>query len=143
MAVAVGVSVQQPREVVKQARSTTLNDLPAFRRAFYDSLTLRANAFVRTHRCAAVRRRAVSTLAGLTLTAEHRHGHGALLDGLGSGRIQFDRLRRSLARLPVPRDALGGSPWRWMSARGYARTRSPARIGPSTTSTGAAKARHT
>jgi DDE superfamily endonuclease len=60
----------------------------------------------------------VSTLVGLTLTAEHRRGHGALYDGLGSGRIQVERLRRSLAALPVPRDGHGRitlavdiSPW--------------------------------
>jgi hypothetical protein len=49
----------------------------------------------------------VSTLVGLTLTAEHRRGHGALYDGLDSGRIQVERLRRSLASLPVPRDGHG------------------------------------
>lgn len=60
----------------------------------------------------------VSTLVGLTLTAEHRRGHGALYDGLGSGRIQVERLRRALATLPVPRDGQGRitlavdiSPW--------------------------------
>jgi hypothetical protein len=60
----------------------------------------------------------VTTLVGLTLTAEHRRGHGALYDGLGSGRIEIDRLRVSLAGLPLPRDGEGRitlgvdvSPW--------------------------------
>jgi hypothetical protein len=43
----------------------------------------------------------------VTLTAEHRRGHGALYDGLGSGRIEVNRLRRSLVSLPVPRDVHG------------------------------------
>ena len=60
----------------------------------------------------------VSTLVGLSLTAEHRRGHGALYDGLGSGRIEITRLRKSLTSLAVPRDADGRivlavdvSPW--------------------------------
>jgi DDE superfamily endonuclease len=54
----------------------------------------------------------------VTLTAEHRRGHGALYDGLGSGRISYDRQRKSLASVPVLRDGHGRitlavdvSPW--------------------------------
>jgi hypothetical protein len=49
----------------------------------------------------------VRTLAGLSLAPEHRRGHGALYDGLNSGRIDVARLRWSLAALPLPRAADG------------------------------------
>jgi hypothetical protein len=57
-------------------------------------------------------------LVDLTLTAEHRRGHGALYDGLNCGRIAVNRLRAELADLPVPRTddgrivlAVDVSPW--------------------------------
>jgi DDE superfamily endonuclease len=116
--VAVGVSVQQPDCGAEQARSTSLGDLGGFRDVFYDCLTLRADALFELTDAVLCSDGPVTTLVGLTLTAEHRRGHGALYDGLGSGRIQVDRLRRSLANLPVPRDAQGRitlgvdvSPW--------------------------------
>jgi DDE superfamily endonuclease len=49
----------------------------------------------------------VKTLAGLSLAAEHRRGHGALYDAVNHGRIDIGRLRRSLAGLPLPRAAGG------------------------------------
>jgi DDE superfamily endonuclease len=99
-AVAAGVSVQQSRGLGEQARSARLDDLAVFRCVFYDCLTLRADAVL----CAGG---PVATLVGLSLAAEHRRGHGGLYDGLGSGRIEVDRLRRSLVNLLVPRDAQG------------------------------------
>ena len=39
----------------------------------------------------------VRTLAGLSLAAGHRRGHGALYDAVNHGRIDIGRLRRSLA----------------------------------------------
>jgi hypothetical protein len=116
--VAVGVSVQQAGCMAEPARSASLGDLAGFRGAFYDCLTLRADALFELTDAVLCSDGPVTTLVGLTLTAEHRRGHGALYDGLGSGRIQVDRLRRSLANLPVPRDAQGRitlgvdvSPW--------------------------------
>jgi hypothetical protein len=60
----------------------------------------------------------VRTLAGLSLAAEHRRGHGALYDAVSRGRVEAGRLRRSLAGLPLPRAADGRlvlavdvSPW--------------------------------
>ena len=44
----------------------------------------------------------VRTLAGLSLTPEHRRGHGALYDAVNCGRIAIGRLRRALAGLPLP-----------------------------------------
>lgn len=118
MAVAVGVSVRQMSRGGQQAGPASLGDLDAFRSAFYDCLTLRADALFELADAVLCAEGPVSTLVGLTLTAEHRRGHGALYDGLGSGRIEVDRLRRSLVNLPVPRDKQGRitlavdvSPW--------------------------------
>jgi hypothetical protein len=54
----------------------------------------------------------------LTLLPEHRHGHGAVYDGLNQGRIDTDRPRSSLAGLSLPRFpdgrlvlAVDVSPW--------------------------------
>ena len=44
----------------------------------------------------------VRTLAGLSLVAEHRRGHGALYDAVNHGRVVIGRLRRALAGLPLP-----------------------------------------
>ncbi len=49
----------------------------------------------------------VKTLAGLSLAAEHRRGHGALYDAVNHGRISIGRLRRALTGLPLPRAADG------------------------------------
>ncbi|WP_242419863.1 transposase, partial [Frankia sp. CpI1-P] len=60
----------------------------------------------------------VRTLVDLTLAPEHRRGHGALYDGLNSGRLEIARLRRALTDLPLPAAADGRlvlavdvSPW--------------------------------
>jgi hypothetical protein len=80
--VAVGVSVQQSSGLGEQARSAMLDDLVVFRGAFYDCLTLRADALFELTDAVLCAEGPVSTLVGLTLTAEHRRGHGALYDGL-------------------------------------------------------------
>ena len=46
---------------------------------------------------------AVRSLVELSLTAEHRRGHGGLYDGINRGRIEVDRLRRTVTALPLPR----------------------------------------
>jgi hypothetical protein len=60
----------------------------------------------------------VKTLVGLSLAPKHRRGHGALYGGVNRGRIDFARLRRTLAGLPLLRAADGRimlaadvSPW--------------------------------
>jgi hypothetical protein len=60
----------------------------------------------------------VRSLVDLTLVAEHRRGHGAMYDALCEGRVEPQRLCRSLASLPLPRAAQGRivlavdvSPW--------------------------------
>jgi hypothetical protein len=116
--VAVGLSVQQGSVGREQAHPASLGDLAGFRQVFYDCLTLRADALFELTDAVLCADGPVTTLVGLSLAAEHRRGHGALYDGLGSGRIQVGRLRRSLATLPVPRDSQGRimlavdvSPW--------------------------------
>jgi DDE superfamily endonuclease len=60
----------------------------------------------------------VTALVDLTLAAEHRRGHGAMYDALSHGLVEPDRVRRTLASLPLPRAADGRivlavdvSPW--------------------------------
>lgn len=49
----------------------------------------------------------VTSLAELSLAAEHRRGHGALYDGVNHDRIEVNRLRVALAGLSLPRAADG------------------------------------
>lgn len=49
----------------------------------------------------------VTTLVGLSQVPEHRHGHGALYDGLAAGTCNVGRLRKLLVALPLPRDPDG------------------------------------
>jgi hypothetical protein len=49
----------------------------------------------------------VTSLAELTLTAEHRRGHGAMYDAVNHGWPEPRRLRRLLASTPLPRAADG------------------------------------
>jgi hypothetical protein len=80
------------------------------------------------------------SLVELTLTPEHRRGHGALYDALNCGRIEEDRLRAVLASLPLPKTddgrimlAVDVSPW--------LRTRRPARNACSATCMAARRTR--
>ena len=81
-------SVRQTGRGGQQAGPASLDDLDAFRGAFYDCLTLRADALFELTDAVLCAEGPVSTLVGLTLTAEHRRGHGALYDGLDSGRVE-------------------------------------------------------
>jgi hypothetical protein len=107
MAVAVGVSVQQRGRADQQADPPSLGDLDAFRGVFYDCLSLRRDVLFELTDAVLCAEGPLSTLVGLTLTAEHRRGHGAPYDGLSCGRVEVGRLRRSLAALPVSRDEQG------------------------------------
>jgi hypothetical protein len=46
----------------------------------------------------------VTSLVGLSLTAEHHRGHGALYDAVNNGVVEVGRLRRAIIGLPLPRD---------------------------------------
>ncbi len=47
----------------------------------------------------------VKTLVDLSLSPEHRRGHGAMYGALNKGQLDVDRLRRTVAGLPLPRAA--------------------------------------
>lgn len=81
--------------------------LSRFRRDAHACLTARADELCELADAVLCAGGPVQTLAGLSLAAEHRRGHGALYDAVNHGRIDIGRLRRSLAGLPLPRAADG------------------------------------
>ena len=84
-----------------------LGELSRFRQEFFDCLTARADALFELAEAVLCAGGPVTSLADLSLTAEHRRGHGALYDGINHGRVEVDRLRVALAGLPIPRAADG------------------------------------
>ncbi len=99
-------------------RSESLAVLSQFRVDFYECLTGRSDALFELTDALLCAEGPVKTLVDLALAPEHRRGHGALYGGLNQGRIDFGRLRRALAGLPLPRAADGRlalavdvSPW--------------------------------
>jgi DDE superfamily endonuclease len=100
------------------ARVESLSVLSRFRTDSYDCLTARADALFELTDALLCADGAVRSLVELTLTPEHRRGHGALYDGLNQGRLDLARLRWTLSALPLPRAADGRivlavdvSPW--------------------------------
>jgi DDE superfamily endonuclease len=100
------------------ARVESLTVLSGFRTDFYRCLTARADALFELTDALLCTDGSVKTLVDLALAPEHRRSHGMLYDGLGCGRIDVDRLRMTLAGLPLPRAADGRivlgvdvSPW--------------------------------
>jgi hypothetical protein len=101
-----------------QDPASAAGELSRFRREFYGSLTARADALFELTDAVLCADGPVTSLVELTLVAEHRRGHGAMYDALGHGRVEPERLRRTLASLPLPRTADGRivlavdvSPW--------------------------------
>jgi hypothetical protein len=88
--------------------------LSRFRLDFHQCLTARGDELFELADAVLCAGTPVRTLAGLSLAAEHRRGHGALYDAVSHGEIAIARLRRSLAGLPLPRAADGRLCWRWM-----------------------------
>jgi hypothetical protein len=100
------------------AHGSALGELSRFRHEFYASLTGRADALFELTDAVLCADGPVTSLVELTLVAEHRRGHGAMYDALNQGRVEPERLRRTLASLPLPRTADGRivlavdvSPW--------------------------------
>ena len=81
--------------------------LSQFRREFHACLTARRDEIFELADAVLCAGGPVRSLAGLSLVAEHRRGHGALYDAVNRGRVEIARLRRSLAALPLPRAADG------------------------------------
>jgi hypothetical protein len=88
-------------------RSAALGELGRFRQEFYASLTARADALFELTEAVLCADGPVTSLVELTLVAEHRRGHGAMYDALNQGHIEPQRLRRTLASLPLPGAADG------------------------------------
>src|SRR5215471_3693580 len=81
--------------------------LSRFRVDFHACLTARADELCELAGAVLCTDGPVRSLAGLSLAAEHRRGHGALYDAVNHGGISLGRLRRSVAGLPLPRAADG------------------------------------
>src|SRR5215469_3976926 len=81
--------------------------LSRFRLDFYRCLTARADELFELADAVLCADGPVRALAGLSLSPEHRRGHGALYDAVNCGAMEIGRLRRSLAGLPLPRAADG------------------------------------
>lgn len=99
-------------------RKRSLGALSGFRREFHRCLTRRADGLFELADAVLCADGPVRTLVGLSLAPEHRRGHGGLYDAVNNGRIEADRLREALVRLPLPRAADGRlvlavdvSPW--------------------------------
>ena len=84
-----------------------VGELSEFRLRLYDCLTGRADALFELADAVLCAPGAVASLAELSLTPEHRRGHGAGYDAINHGRIEIDRLRTTLAGLPLPRAGNG------------------------------------
>jgi hypothetical protein len=74
-----------------------LDYLVSFRRSFHDCFTTRADALFELTDAVLCANGPVTTLVGLSLTPEHRRGHGALYDGLTAGGIDGDRVRTAVS----------------------------------------------
>ena len=110
-------SVVHPRAAGPGDTPGGWGDLAWFRQEFYTSLTARADALFELAEAVLCADGPVTSLVELTLLAEHRRGHGAMYDALNAGRVEPQRLRRTVASLPLP--TVGGrivlavdvSPW--------------------------------
>ena len=78
-------------------------ELSRARGEFYACLTGRADVLFELTDAVLCTVGAVRSVPELTLTPEYRRGHGALYDGLNSGRIDADRLRKLLSSTMLPR----------------------------------------
>lgn len=84
-----------------------LGELSGFREQFYDCLARRPDALFELAEAVLCTPGPVASLAELSVTPEHRRGHGAGYDAINHGGIEIDRLRTTVAGLPLPRAAGG------------------------------------
>src|SRR3954465_378820 len=117
-AVAAMPSVVHARAAESGDTPAPRDDLDWFRREFYRSCTARADALFELTDAVLCADGPVRSLVELTLTAEHRRGHGAMYDALGQGRVAPQQIRRALVAGPLPRAtdgrivlAVDVSPW--------------------------------
>ena len=88
-------------------RTIVIDGSTGFREDFYRCLTARPDALFEVAEAVLCVDGPVKSLVGLSLAPEHRRGHGALYNGVNCGRIDVERLRVTLAGLPLPRAADG------------------------------------
>ncbi|SFM55825.1 DDE superfamily endonuclease [Streptomyces sp. cf124] len=91
----------------EQSADAALGVLSHFRGQFYDCLYTRADALFELTDAVLCSDGPVTSLVELTLTAEHRRGHGAMYDAVNHGWLEPRRRRRRLASMPLPRAADG------------------------------------
>ncbi len=115
---AVSVSVPYTQVVGEGSCADDGVELVSFREEFYRCLSARSDAVFELTDALLCSGDPVTTLVDLSLTPEHRRGHGALYDGLNCGRVDIGRLRRAVGALPLPRSSDGRivlaidiSPW--------------------------------
>ncbi|MFE6617581.1 NF041680 family putative transposase [Amycolatopsis sp. NPDC057786] len=82
-------------------------ELSALRREFYRCLTRRADALFELTDAVLCADGPVRSVAELSLTGEHRRGHGSGYAALARGRVEVDRLRAALTAVSLPRAADG------------------------------------
>lgn len=78
-----------------------------FRDDFFGCLTARGDTLFEVTDALLCADGPVKTPVDLTLTAEHRRGHGAMYEALNGGNVDVPRLRQVLAGLPQPEAADG------------------------------------
>ncbi|MPY60716.1 NF041680 family putative transposase [Streptomyces spongiae] len=100
------------------ARRETLAEVSRFRGDFYACLTARGDELFELADAVLCADGPVRSPVDLTLTPEHRRGHGGMYGGLNKGCIDAEQLRTVLAGLPLPRFpdgrlvlAVDVSPW--------------------------------
>ncbi len=76
--------------------------LAGFRGELYRCLTARADELCDLIDAVLCADGPVRDLAGLSLVAGHRRGHGAVYDALNAGRVDVGRLRWAVGSLPLP-----------------------------------------
>lgn len=81
--------------------------LSGFRRDLYDCLSTRGDELFELVDALLCVDGPVRTLVELSLSPEHRRGHGALYDGVNQGVVNVRQLASALAALPLPRAADG------------------------------------
>lgn len=82
-------------------------ELRRFRREFYSCLRARADAVFELADAVLCADGPVRSLAELSLVGEHRRGHGSAYAAVADGRIDVERLRTALTKVPLPRAADG------------------------------------
>jgi len=107
-AVAVAFSMAWPQEAVEdgQVGEQARGLLAAFRGELYRCLGKRRDALFELADAVLCKQDRVHMLAELSLEQECRRGHGAVYDAVNAGQVHIARLRRALAALPLPLDAV-------------------------------------